>query len=289
MSRSFTGSIDGEACRRYAGARLCGGTTLVRGLYSAAAGAVVAQANVDVIANNLANVNTSGFKRTLMQVEAAPKTPLYRDQIDPGQTAGDPAAPVHVAVGGLGFGSRIYDTPTVFDQGAIEQTGNPLDIALSGPGFLAVKNAAGTTSYARGASLHATAAGVLVTADGDTVLGTNGNPITVSSQGSVDIDRAGRVTSNGQPAGQLAVYEFANLSAVRPQGASTFTNTGAAPTAATTTAVLQGAQEKSNSDVVHSMVDLMTNQRWFEANQKMIQTQDTELGAAITTVGKSTS
>jgi flagellar basal-body rod protein FlgG len=261
---------------------------LVRGIYTAASGAVVAQANVDVIANNLANVDTAGFKRTLLQVEAAPKTALFRDQIDPGQSSDNVTSgvPVHASVGSLGMGSRIYDTPTVYDQGAIEQTGNPLDIALSGPGFLAVKSAAGTVSYARAATLHTTAAGTLATSSGDAVLGTNGNPISVAAQGAIVIDRAGNVTSNGAPAGKLAVFEFANLSAVRPQGNSTFASAGAQPTAAANTSVLQGAQEKSNADVVHSMVDLIANQRWFEANQKMIQTQDTELGTAITTVGK---
>ena len=134
---------------------------MVRGLYTAASGAIVAQANVDVIANNLANVNTSGFKRSLMQVEAGEKTTIYRDQIDPGNS-GELMRGVaaHALVGQLGFGSQIYDTPTVFDQGAIQQTGNPLDVALSGSGFLAVSDAAGTTSSVRGGSFVQTAQGL---------------------------------------------------------------------------------------------------------------------------------
>jgi flagellar basal-body rod protein FlgG len=262
--------------------------TLIRGLYTAATGAIVAQSNVDVIANNLANVNTSGFKRTLMQVESAPKSQLFRDQIDPGQTPGNRTRGVaaHVAVGDLGFGSRIYDTPAVFDQGAIQQTDNPLDLALSGPGFMAVKDANGATSYVRGGALVKNPQGELVTGDGDRVLGTNGQPIALQPQGSVQIDRTGSVISDGQPAGQLAVFEFANLTAVRPQGASKFVNTGAAPKPAVNTTVLQGAQEKSNADVVTSMVGLISNERWFDANEKMITTQDTELGIAISTVGK---
>jgi len=245
---------------------------------------------VDVIANNLANVNTSGFKRTLMQVEAAPKTALFRDQIDPGQISGNRTGGVdtHAAVGDLGFGSRIYDTPTVFDQGAIQQTGNPLDVALSGPGFLAVRDAGGTLSYARGGSLTKDAQGALITLAGDKVMGTNGQPIVVPAQGNILIDRTGRLTANGAPAGQLAVFEFANLTAVRPQGADKFTNSGAAPKPAANTTVLQGAQEKSNADVITSMVGLIANERWFDANQKMIQTQDTEVAAAINSVGKTT-
>jgi flagellar basal body rod protein FlgG len=243
---------------------------------------------VDVIANNLANVNTSGFKRALMQVEAAPKVTLYRDQIDPGKSSDGRTNGIaaHELVGDLGFGSRVYDTPTVFDQGAIQQTDNPLDVALSGPGFLTVRDATGATAYTRGGALTTNAQGALVTATGDTVVDTNGRPIVMPTQGDVQIDRTGAVTSNGTSVGQLAVVEFANTSAVRPQGANKFTNSGAAPKAAATTTVLQGAQEKSNADVITSMVALIANERWFDANQKMIQTQDTEVAAAITTVGK---
>jgi flagellar basal-body rod protein FlgF len=261
---------------------------LVRGLYTAASGAIVAQANVDVIANNLANVNTSGFKRALMQVEAGPKTAIYRDQTDPGQSPDGRTRGVaaHDLVGDLGFGSRIYDTPTVFDQGAIQQTGNPLDLALSGPGFLTVRDAAGATAYVRGGSLTTNAQGTLVTDAGDAVLDTSGRPIVIAPQGDVQIDRTGSVTSNGTSAGQLAVVEFANSTTVRPEGANKFVNSGAPPKAAASTSVLQGAQEKSNADVITSMVALIANERWFDANQKMIQTQDTEVGAAISTVGK---
>ncbi len=263
---------------------------MVRGIYTAASGAIVAQANVDVIANNLANVNTSGFKRTLMQVEAAPKMALFRDQIDPGQSSDSRTRGVaaHDSVGDLGSGSRIYATPTVLDQGAIQQTGNPLDVALSGPGFLAVRDAAGTLSYVRGGSFSENAQGALVTAAGDQVMGTNGEPIVVPAQGQIGIDRSGSITSNGSSIGQLAVYEFPNLAAVRPQGSDKFVNAGPAPKAASNTTVLQGAQEKSNADVISSMVSLIANQRWFEANEKMIQTQDTETAAAINSVGKST-
>ncbi len=285
---------------------------MIRGLYTAATGSIVAQANVDVIANNLANVNTSGFKRTLMQVESAPTSDIFRDQIDPGRDSArrTNGVPTHTAVGKLGFGSRIYDTPTVFEQGPIQQTGNSMDVALSGPGFFAVRDAVGQTRYTRGGSFTQNAQNQLITSDGDTVLGSNGQPVRIAPSGlSVDlagkvnadgkaagqlavvaikIDSRGTVSGNGIPAGQLAVYEFANLNTLRPEGADKFVNSGPAPQPATQTAVLQGAQEKSNANVVSSMVDLIANERWFDANQKMIQTQDTELAAAITSVGKTT-
>ncbi len=280
---------------------------MVRGLYTAAAGAIVAQANVDVITNNLANVNTSGFKRTLMQIEAAPKTQLFRDQVDPAQTSGTRPKGVatHAAVGELGFGSRIYDTPAAFDQGAIEDTGNPMDLALSGPGFFTVRDAAGTVRYTRGGSFKQSAQNELLTDDGDNVMGADGQPLKVQPGGNgaqpqaqaqaalpevkLSVDRQGNVSANGAAVGQLAIVEFANTVNLRPEGANKFVNAGPPAQPATKTSVLQGAQEKSNADVVSSMIGLITNERWFDANEKMIQTQDTEVGAAINTIGKSSS
>lgn len=261
---------------------------MVRGLYTAATGALVAQANVDVIANNLANVNTAGFKRTLMQIEAGPKTQIFRDQTDPGRVPGNrlPGVSAHEAVGGLGFGSRVYDTPTNFDQGAIAQTGNKLDLALAGPGFFAVRDGANQVRYTRDGGFLRSAAGGLVTNNGDTVLGTNGQPFGLPQQGDVEIDRAGRVSVGGAPQGQIAVFEFRNLTNLRPEGANKFIDVGAIPQVATNSTVLQGAQEKSNGDVVRSMVDLISNERWFDANEKMIQTQDEATSIAVSTVGK---
>ncbi len=261
---------------------------MVRGLYTAATGALVAQANVDVIANNLANVNTAGFKRSLLQAQAAPQTALFRDQIEPGRASGNRTGGVatHTPIGTLGFGVRIYDTPTVFEQGPIEQTGNALDVALSGPGFLAVRDGAGAIRYTRGGSLTQNARNELVTNGGDTVLGPDGQPAKIPPGQTLKITSQGELLSNGAPSGRLAVFEFSDRLSLRPEGADKFVNSGRAPQLATQTTVLQGAQEKSNAQVVPAMVNLIANERWFDANQKMIQTQDDELAQAITTVGK---
>lgn len=261
---------------------------MVRGLYTSANGALVAQANVDVIANNLANVNTSGFKRTLMQVEAGPKTDLYRNQTDPGTapSARIPGIATHVLMGTLGSGSHVYDTPAIFDQGPIQQTGNALDIALSGPGFFAVRNAAGQVRYTRDGSFLRNAQNQLVTNNGDSVIGANGGAIVLPTTGAVNVDKTGNITSGGAPVGSLAVFEFGNTTNLRPEGANNFIDAGAVPKLATATTVMQGAQEKSNSDVVRSMVDLITNERWFDANEKSIQTQDDATGIAVSTLGK---
>ena len=261
---------------------------MVRGLYTSAAGALVAQSQADVIANNLANVNTTGFKRTLLQVQSAPEMGIYRRQTDPataldGTTTGSPAAQF---VGALGTGSQVADTPSVFEQGSLQSTGNTLDLAIQGNGFFTLQTQQGIR-YTRDGQFARDAQGYLVTMDGDRVLGRNG-PIQLQA-GAVQIAQDGTVRQNNQTIDQLRVVNFANLTAVRPEGDNRFVDTGAArPALDSTSTVNQGYLERSNANVVRSMVDLIDAQRWFEANQKSIQTQDTANGYAIQTVARST-
>jgi flagellar basal-body rod protein FlgG len=254
---------------------------------------MVAEAAVDTIANNLANVDTAGFKRTLLQVQAQPQRDIYRDQTDPGTTANARTAGVSTSqyVGALGSGSQVYDTPSSFEQGAIASTGNDLDVALSGPGFFATRNAAGAVSYTRDGQFVRDAQGYLTTQSGDRVLSDNGSPIVLPAQGAVSIDRTGTITVGQTQAGKLGITEFANLNALRPQGSNSYVDSGGTAGArpATQTTALQGSLEKSNADVVRSMVDLITNERWFDANQQVIQTQDNTTGQAIQNVGRTSS
>ena len=259
-------------------------------MYSATSGALVAQAAVDTIANNLANVNTTGFKRTLLQVQAQPERELYRFQVDPGQVSGNrlKGVPTMQSIGTLGTGSQVYDTPAVLEQGQIAATGNDLDVALSGPGFIATRTGTGALRYTRDGAFVRDQNGFLTTQNGDRVLGNGGNPIVLPNQGQVQIGRDGTITANGQTTDRIAVVEFTNPAALRPEGSNRFVDTGAAGArVATTTTTLQGSLEKSNADVVSSMVDLITNERWFDANQKSIQTQDDAVAQAIQTVGRS--
>lgn len=260
---------------------------MVRGLYTAAAGALVAEAQADVIANNLANVNTAGFKRTLLQVQSAPELGVYRMQNDPAAALGGGTAstPAIQFVGALGTGSQVADTPADFEQGSLSHTGNSLDLAIQGAGFFTLQTPQGIR-YTRDGQFTRDAQGYLVTLDGDRVLGRNG-PIALQS-GNVQIAQDGTVRQNGQSIDQLRVVSFANQQAVRPEGDNRFVDTGnARPAQDAASTVNQGFLEGSNASVVRSMVDLITAQRWFEANQKVIQTQDTTNGYAVQTVARS--
>ena len=260
---------------------------MVRGLYTAAAGALVAQSQADVIANNLANVNTAGFKRTLLQVQSAPEMGIYRMQTEPSAAldGGTASTPTAQFVGALGTGAQVADTPAVFEQGALESTGNSLDLAIQGNGFFTLQTPQGIR-YTRDGQFARDAQGYLETMDGDRVLGRNG-PIQLQS-GAVQIGQDGSVRQNGQLVDQLRVVNFANLTAVRPEGDNRFADTGTGrPALDTASSVNQGYLERSNANVVRSMVDLITAQRWFEANEKVIQTQDTANGYAIANVARS--
>ena len=262
---------------------LCGGFALVRGLYTAASGALVAQAQADVTANNLANVNTTGFKRTLLQVQTGPELNVFLTQNQPSSSNPD-GTPSSSYVGTLGTGAQIADTPAVFEQGGLQNTGNPLDLALQGNGFFTIQTPAGIR-YTRDGQFARDAQGFLTTLDGNRVLGANG-PIQLSD-GAVSVGENGAVTQRGGVVDTLRVVRFNNPVAVRPEGDNQFADSGGGrPVLDAQSSVHQGFLERSNANVVRSMIDLITAQRWFEANQKVIQTQDTANGYAIANVGR---
>ena len=263
---------------------------MVRGLYTSASGALVAESMVDNVANNLANVNTSGFKQTLLQVQSAPTLDIYRIQTDPGKTATGALSgvPVAQAVGLLGTGSQVYDTPTSFEQGPIRQTGNPLDLAITGNAnaFFTIQTPNGVR-YTRDGEFAEDGQGILRTRDGNTVLSTQGTQIQLQNQGAVTIGKDGTVFQNGQVVAQIQLTQFNSLLNLRPEGANNYVPSGnAGPSPTTTASVQQGALEASNANVVRSMVDLITAERWFDANEKSIKTQDDATNTAISQVAK---
>jgi flagellar basal-body rod protein FlgG len=259
-------------------------------MYTSVAGAIVAEAMIDNVSNNLANVSTNGFKRTLLQIESQPVIDLYRYQTDPGQIGSNRLAGVtsQEAIGQLGSGSQIYATPTQFEQGPIAMNGNTYSFALSGPGFFAIQNRqTGQITYSRDGSFMRSADGLLATVDGSNVLNAGGQAIPVPPLGKVEVDTKGVINVDGATTAQIGTFEFANVNALQPLGSHQFLPAqGAGLRPATNTSILQYAEEKSNGDVIRSMVDLITAERWFQANEKSLQTQDEATNQAIATVGR---
>lgn len=240
---------------------------------------MVAQTDVDNIANNLANVSTSGFKQTLLQVQSNDPMAISRNQTEPGNHS------VSAPVGDLGMGSQVFDTPTSFEQGALQQTGNPLDVAINGDGFFTIQTPQGVR-YTRDGAFVRNAQGLLSTHDGNLVLGQNGGPVNLP-QGDISVSPDGSVSVDGAVADKLQLTSFGNLHNLGKQGGNLFYDNGANPQTSTTSSVSEGYLEGSNANVVRSMVDLITAQRWFEANEKSVQTEDTATSQALQTVGNS--
>jgi flagellar basal-body rod protein FlgG len=224
------------------------------------------QVRQDLISNDLANVSTSGYK-----ADRASQT-SFGDVLLQNTANGE-------AVGELSMGASVSQVVTDLTPAGINQTDEPLDVALEGEGFLAVQTDAGTR-YTRGGRLIVDAAGRLTTSSGLPLLDGNGQPLVVGKETGLTIGVDGSVTVDGKAVGQLAVVTLADA---RKEGDSLFTGTpGAAPEG---TAVRQGYIESSGVDAARAMVDMLVSMRSFEASQRVIRAIDETLGRAVNSVG----
>jgi flagellar basal-body rod protein FlgF len=244
---------------------------MIRGFYAAVSGMVANFSRAQIISNNLANLATVGYKEDVNTFRAFKSLLLNRmDQAGPTE------------VGRIGTGTEISPTALKLDQGSLRFTGNPLDVAVEGPGFFAVQT--GTeTSYTRTGHLYRDVAGQLVTADGARVLGQNG-PIDLPV-GDPQFAPDGTVLVNGVEIDKLQVVEFATPNNLRKEGTNRYGSTDA-PTAPTTTGIRSGFVEESNVDPTKAMTDLIMVQRAYEASQMLTQLSDDTLRSAVNEVGR---
>jgi flagellar basal-body rod protein FlgG len=242
---------------------------VIRGVYIAATGMLAETQRQDVIANNLANATTTGYRRSITTA-----TPFAQTLLS------NMAAPGAPAIGTLTRGARLDGVTMLDTQGALRATGNPLDLGLVGDGFFAVDTAAGRR-YTRDGSFSIDAAGRLVTASGDTLAGVSG-PIMLTRGVPVDIAADGTVSQDGAVRGRLLITALAPGS-VTSEGANRFAGTA---TGADGTRVRQGHLEASSVNVVSEMVELIRTMRSFEANQKAAQSHDEALQQSVSRVGR---
>jgi flagellar basal body rod protein FlgG len=226
----------------------------------------------EVLANNLANASTAGFK----QDEVAFPTPAWTPSL---VTRGLVPLPLRTGplVDLVGW--------TDFSQGAIRPTGRNLDVALSGPGFLVVDTPAGPR-YTRSGALDVTRDGTLVLPGAGPVLGERG-PLTVRST-DVTIGRDGEVRDAGRPVGRLRVVDFDAPGAIRKEGASLFApvDPRAEPGAAQGVDVVGGALENANVNAVGTMVAMIELHRLYEACQRVVQAADETDAKAVNEIGR---
>ncbi len=260
-----------------------------RGLYTAGAGMITEMNRTDTIANNLANSNTNAYKKDeALNREFAPM--LIRRINDEntntvtsfkGFSVGS-GAPV---VGTLGLGSYTAEIATDHTQGDLQTTGNPLDLAVLGNGYLAVNTPQGVR-YTRDGNFFRSRNGQLITANGQFVLDTQGQPVTLPDSPNIHFGGKGEVYTGNTQIAQLQFVEFTDRRAVLKQGNNLyFAQNGAQPQPATGE-IQQGMLERSNVDTVSSMVDLINNYRVYEAGSKAVTTQDAMLDKSVNEVGR---
>jgi flagellar basal-body rod protein FlgF len=237
-----------------------------RGLYIAAGGMLAEQVRQDQIASDLANASTPGYKPD--RAAQARFGEMMLQNSGTGQT-----------IGTISLGVRIDELRTDLAQGPLRQTGNPLDLALSGDGFLAVETPQGV-QYTRDGQLTQDAQGRLQTTTGYLVLGTNGKPITVGDPNTLAVAPDGTLRSGTTTLGQL---DIVSLTEAVKQGDTLFSGKpGGRPAA---TQIEQGYIEGSGVEPARAMVDMIVSLRAYEASQRVLHTIDDTLGRAVTQVG----
>ncbi|MEO1767580.1 flagellar basal-body rod protein FlgG [Thiobacter aerophilum] len=251
---------------------------MIRSLWIAKTGLDAQQMNIDVVANNLANVSTTGFKRSRAVFEDL----LYQTLRQPGAKSSQQS---EIPSGlQLGTGVRPIATERIFTQGNLTQTGNPLDLAINGNGFFQITLPDGTTAYTRDGSFQINSQGQVVTASGYTVapaitIPANTLSITVSPDGIISVQQAGNPTP--VQVGQLQLASFINPAGLQSMGENLYLETAASGAPSTNTpgtnglgVLNQGYLETSNVNVSEELVKMIEAQRAFELNSRAISASD---------------
>lgn len=250
---------------------------MIVGLWDTASGALAQSAQTDLIANNLANASTAGFKRDTMVFRQR----LAEAQEDPAQ-AGAWANPVLDRMGAALFIDRTY---TEHSPGPIQQTGKSTDAALDGPGFFRVRNG-NEVLFTRAGNFGVNAEGVLVTADGTReVLSDADAPILVGGSAGLFINEIGEILQNGIPVGRLGTTDFVDLTKLDKVGDSLYRARPDAQARPSTARLIGGSMEESNVNPVVEMVQMIAALRAYESNLQMMRNLDGTLDRTVNNVG----
>lgn len=249
---------------------------MTRGVYTAATGMLANQTAQDAIAENLANANTTGYKQDIPEFQTFGQTLLRR-------MGGGASA----SVGGLGSGVTLRALATDYADGALQKTGNPLDVAMTGDAYLTVQTPQGVRLTRDGAMTRSTQ-GLLVQANGgNTVLGQNGQPIAIPAKAKdIVIDTKGDVVADGRTVGRLGLAGVSAATGGATKVGDNLYTANALRPVSPGSGVQQGFLETSNVSVVKEMVSMISVMRSYETNQKMLQAEDDVTGKAVNEVAK---
>ncbi len=251
---------------------------MIYGLYLSAAGVMTNSYRQDVIANNLANSETVGFKRDLALFQERKTAAHERNR------PGEWSDPILEKIGG-----GILATPTLVDahQGDLETTGNPLDVGIQGNGFFAVSNSKGK-HLTRDGSFMLNRDGELVLSgeQGQRVLDDKGAPIRLKPDGPITIGNDGVIRQKNVAVGKIGLFDVEDHSKFTKEGANMLSYPDPADLRPATGSMQSGFQERANVDPTTELAELMDTQRQLEANANMIKYQDTTLQRLVNDVGK---
>lgn len=236
------------------------------GFYAACTAYMARTQALDMVANNLANVSTPGFRA---------EHDIFRSLLTGSSI--HPMSGLNQAVNNY---SVLGDTQLDFTQGNLQKTGNDLDLAIQGSGFFAVKTPGGQV-YTRNGNFHVSPQGKLVTAQGDLVMGTTGQPIDIVG-GPVNIGPDGSISVNGALAGQLKVVDFPPGTALQSVGSTYYSAPPKTEIPATSASIQQGSLEASNVNPVSASVELITVQRYAEMMQRALSLFHTDMNQIAT-------
>lgn len=247
-------------------------------LYTAATGMQTQQRNLDNIANNIANSSTVGFKRARLEFQDI----LYQNLRMPGgASTSSTSLPVGLQIG---MGARAISSERIFLQGDFRQTENPLDMVIEGNGFFQVRLSTGELAFTRAGSFHLNEQGQVVTASGELMepaitIPIDATSISIGKDGTVSVTQPGQ--TNAQTVGQIQIASFANPAGLEAIGRNLFKETSASGQAVAGTPdsdglgrITQGFIENSNVSVVEELVNMISAQRAYETNSKVISAAD---------------
>jgi len=252
---------------------------MIRALFSAASGMNAQQLNVENIANNIANANTTGFKSRRAQFQDL----IYQNMIQPGAAASQQTT---VPTGlQMGLGTRAVSNEVIFTQGDFSETDNPLDMVIQGNGFFQIRRTQGDLAYTKAGNFHLNNTGQVVDPNGNLLdppltIPPNALSMTVAADGTVSYTLPGQTSA--QQAGQIQLATFANPSGLNSIGNSLFQQTDASGDPVVGApggqdglgTLLPGYVEQSNVSIVQEFVNLIVSQRAYEANSKVVKAAD---------------
>ncbi len=222
---------------------------------------MVLKTNMDIVANNIANMNTTGFRG---------QNPVFKEYISDPRYNSDELSFVY-----------DYGQYQITTQGSFEQTENPFHVALNGPGFMVVQKPNGEIGYTRDGNFQKNTNGELVNSAGFPIMG-QGGPIAIPQNATeISIDKRGIVSDQNGSIGQLQIVEFDNVQKLEPTGNNVYISKGEEPKDAEKTVVRQGFLEKSNVNSIVEMTNMIKILRDFKTTQKLLESEHERLRSAV--------